>query len=308
MMSFEAVFMPHMLTNDGRPLIERIQQMDCFRRQRRAHDRLPIIIHGDSREVLRTFDDAAFDSVVCDPPYALVSITKRSGNATAEDVYKNAELRKTFNQGVSPYARAAKGFMGQEWDNGSTAFDPEFWIEVLRVMKPGAHLIAFGGTRTYHRMAIAIEDAGFEVRDMLQWLYGSGFPKSHDLSKAIDRAAGAVREVVGVHERTDLRKGNAGFRNLPGEIEDRGEIALTAPATDAAREWSGWGTALKPACEPIVLARKPLSEGTIAANVLEHGTGAINVDACRVETDEDQRRPSSGGDNGLCGTGTFKIL
>lgn len=204
----------------------------------------PTVIHGDSREQLKQFPDCFFDSVATDPPYALVSITKRFGADGAAAAKSN-----------DAYMRVSAGFMGQQWDNGSTAFDPDFWLEVLRVLKPGAHLVAFGGTRTYHRLACAIEDAGFEIRDQLQWVFGSGFPKSH---------------------------------NLHGDHE-------------------GWGTALKPSTEPIVLARKPLSEKTVAANVLRWGTGALHVDACRVESDEDQRRPSSGGENGLAGTSTVKI-
>jgi len=144
-------------------------------------------------------------------------------------------------------------FMGKGWDHGVPGV--EFWAEAMRVAKPGAHLLAFGGTRTYHRLACAIEDAGWEVRDCVMWVYGSGFPKSLDVSKAIDKAAGAKREVVG--------------------------SAVTAPATDDARKWQGWGTALKPAWEPIIVARKPLV-GTVAASVLEHCTGAINVDGCRI--------------------------
>jgi DNA modification methylase len=151
--------------------------------------------------------------------------------------------------------------------------------EVFRVLKPGAHLLSFGGTRTYHRMACAIEDAGFEIRDCVQWLYGSGFPKSHDVSKGIDRAAGAVREVVGRRHDADKRQfggKHPGWDRPWMHDADACErhISVTAPATAAARQWSGFGTALKPACELIVLARKPLSEGTVAANVLRWGTGA----------------------------------
>lgn len=178
--------------------------------------------HGDSRDVLKTIPDATFDSVVCDPPYALVSIGKRFGS-------ENAAAAKPGKTGA--YARASAGFMGKKWDTGETAFDPAFWVEVMRTMKPGAHLIAFSGTRTYHRLACAIEDAGLEMRDMIAWLYGSGFPKSHN-------------------------------------VKEDG--------------WEGWGTALKPAIEPIVLARKPLI-GTVAANVLTYGTGALNVDASRID-------------------------
>lgn len=157
--------------------------------------------------------------------------------------------------------------------------------ELLRVMKPGAHLVAFGGTRTYHRLACAIEDAGFEIRDAIMWHYGSGFPKSHDVSKQLDRAAGAEREVVG--SRHKLQSYGEGVNEVFGGGPDKGGIQLlTAPATEAAREWEGWGTALKPATEILVLARKPLSEKTVAANVLRWGTGAINIDGCRVEAPE----------------------
>lgn len=188
------------------------------------------IHHGDSREVLKTLADASIDSVVCDPPYALVSITKRFGKADA--------AAPSSDGATGVYKRAAAGFMGQQWDTGETAFAVEFWAEVMRVLKPGGHVVAFSGTRTYHRLACAIEDAGFEMRDMLQWLYGSGFPKSHNVAK-----------VTGLVEH------------------------------------EGLGTALKPACEPIVLARKALS-GTVAATVVKHGTGALNIAGCRVQTTE----------------------
>jgi site-specific DNA-methyltransferase (adenine-specific) len=165
-----------------------------------------------------------------------------------------------------PYGLA---FMGKGW---------------LRVAKPGAMLLAFGGTRTYHRLTCSIEDAGFEIRDCLSWLYGSGFPKSLDISKAIDKAAGAEREVVGesarhVGKKTQRLEGMHGtstFAETPG----MGSM-VTAPATEAAQLWHGWGTALKPSYEPIVLAMKPL-DGTFAANALEHGVAGLNVDGCRV--------------------------
>lgn len=218
--------------------------------------------HGDSREVLKGFADASIDSVVCDPPYALVSIGKRFGA-------DNAAPAKAGKSGA--YARASAGFMGQKWDTGETAFDPLFWVEVLRVLKPGGHLIAFSGTRTYHRLACAIEDAGFEMRDMIAWLYGSGFPKSHDVSKGIDRAAGATREVTGVAYQA--QKMNGGAYGSDRTERESTDVLVTAPATDAARQWQGWGTALKPALEPCVLARKPL--GTGGANVLENVERAI---------------------------------
>ncbi len=161
----------------------------------------------------------------------------------------------------------------------------EAWTtECLRVLKPGGHMLAFGGTRTWHRLVCAAEDAGFEIRDSIAWLYGSGFPKSLDVSKAIDKAAGAEREVVGrrtgraATPRTDMRGGNFANPEASGSLD---LSAITAPATDDARTWQGWGTALKPAFEPIVVARKPLA-GTVAANVLAHGTGALNIDGCRI--------------------------
>lgn len=193
------------------------------------------LIEGDSREVLKEFADNSIDSCVTDPPYALVSISKRFG----KDGAAPAKVGKT-----GAYARASAGFMGKKWDTGETAFDPEFWAEVLRVLKPGGHVLAFGGTRTYHRLACAIEDGGFEIRDQIGWLYGSGFPKSH---------------------------------NQTGD-------------------WQGWGTALKPAWEPIVVARKAL-DGTNAANLLKWGVGALNIDGCRVEFDgaADQASAKPGG-------------
>jgi DNA modification methylase len=200
------------------------------------------IHHGDCLDVLRTLPDSSVDAVVTDPPYGL-------------------------------------SFMGKRWDYDVPSL--EIWAECLRVLKPGGHLLAFAGTRTQHRMAVRIEDAGFEIRDMIAWVYGSGFPKSLDVSKAIDKAAGAEREVV--DERKKLQSYGADINNVYGGGPDKGGSQLiTAPATPAARQWQGWGTALKPALEPITVARKPLI-GTVAENVLEHGTGAINVDGCRVE-------------------------
>jgi site-specific DNA-methyltransferase (adenine-specific) len=209
------------------------------------------VLHGDCREQLRALADASVDGVVCDPPYEL-------------------------------------GFMGKAWDSTGIAYDPAVWQECYRVLKPGGHLIAFGGSRTYHRLACAVEDAGFQIRDQVLWLYGSGFPKSLDVSKAIDKAAGAEREVVGLSQKQRTSTPGAynfGGRDIVNGSSRMGEaFALTAPATDAARQWAGWGTALKPAHEPAVLARKPLI-GTVAENALAHGTGGINVDGCRVGTE-----------------------
>jgi DNA modification methylase len=198
------------------------------------------IYNMDCVEGMKLLDDNSIDSIVTDPPYEL-------------------------------------GFMGKKWDSTGIAYNVDVWRECLRVLKPGGHLLAFGGTRTYHRMTCAIEDAGFEIRDCIQWLYGSGFPKSHDISKAIDKKLGAEREVVG------YTKGRSSPIHGGGQSVGKDD-PVTVPATPEAQEWDGWGTALKPANEPIVLARKPLSEKTIADNVLKWGTGGINIDGCRVET------------------------
>jgi site-specific DNA-methyltransferase (adenine-specific) len=204
-------------------------------------DEQTTIYNGDCREILQTLPDDSVDAVVTDPPYGLA-------------------------------------FMGKRWDYDVPSI--EVWAECLRILKPGGHLLAFAGTRTQHRMAVRIEDAGFEIRDMIAWVYGSGFPKSLDVSKAIDKAAGAEREVTG------QRMGDVGIQggNFAGNTR-RGVIELRdQPATESAKQWSGWGTALKPALEPITVARKPLC-GTVAENVLQYGTGGINVDGCRVGTE-----------------------
>lgn len=208
---------------------------------------MSVIHHADVLDALRAMPDNSFHGCLTDPPYGL-------------------------------------SFMGHQWDHGVPS--AEVWREVLRVLRPGAALLAFGGTRTFHRLTCAIEDAGFEVRDCLMWLYGSGFPKSHDVSKAIDREAGAVREVVGEYRMpmdstAPGREPSQGLGYGSGAASCVGR-PITAPATEAARQWEGHGTALKPAWEPIILARKPL-EGTVAANVQRWGCGALAIDASRVE-------------------------
>ncbi len=237
---------------------------------------------GDCLEVLKTIPDNSVDSVVVDPPYHLTSIVKRFG--------KEGSAPAQFGTDGA-YARASKGFMGKEWDGGDIAFRTEVWSECLRVLKPGGHLLSFSHSRTYHRMAVAIEDAGFEIRDSIMWIYGSGFPKSHNIGKAIDKIQGNEREVVDVKEQSgakfknwsddpnETRWHNQGFNKLDGRTFD-----LTRGQSD----YEGWGTALKPAHEPICMARKPLSEKSIAENVLKWGTGGINIDGCRIEFEDTQ--------------------
>lgn len=172
------------------------------------------------------------------------------------------------------YEASGGGFMGRSWD--SFVPGPATWREVYRVLKPGGHVLSFSGTRTFDMATLALRLAGFEIRDCLSWMYGQGFPKSMDVSKAIDKAAGATREVVGtIDVGPDMRGGN--YENASGRMV----AEITEPSTDAAKRWAGWGTALKPAWEPIIVARKPI-EGTVAANVLEYGTGALNIDATRI--------------------------
>jgi len=224
--------------------------------------------HTDCLAWLASYEGPLFDSCVTDPPYHLTSIVKRFGKAGSAEAKVGA---------TGAYARASKGFMGKEWDGGDIAFRPETWRAVFDVLKPGAHLVAFSGTRTYHRMACAIEDAGFEIRDQLAWCYGSGFPKSHDVSKGIDKAAGVEFEA-----RPASGVGFMGPEGPGGYNVTKNQLSRTGDTTPEAAQWQGWGTALKPAWEPICLARKPIAESNIAANVLAHGTGAINVDGCRV--------------------------
>lgn len=326
-------------------------------------DESVVLHHGDCLDVMASLPDASVDAVVTDPPYDLTA-GKKGGTGEA-----SADLS-------TPYGRArisaGGGFMGQQWDATGVAFDPATWREAFRVLKPGGHLLAFGGTRTWHRLAVAVEDAGFEVRDSIAWLYGSGFPKSLDVSKAIDKANGrqfedryalgrhirerrealgltraavnawfgyrdgcehwerqdpsgarvptladwaVIRERLGLSdtylalvereeaEREKVGSGKsgctAGMQLLGPSGIAGGEYDITAPATPAAQQWQGWGTALKPAFEPVVVARKPLV-GTVAANVLAHGTGALNIDACRIGDAGGGTRCNNRGESGVC--------
>ena len=246
------------------------------------------------------------DSIVTDPPYHLISIVERFGKESQKGI-NNKDEKEGRN---GPYHRTAKGFMGKEWDGGDIAFRKETWELFMKVLKPGGHLLAFSGSRTYHRMAVAIEDAGFDIRDQIMWLYGSGFPKSLNLGKSVDKKLGNERIKTG-QTKTHSNKG------MP-QAEERTAIGAGAfgqkveeEITVGTSEWEGWGTALKPAHEPIVLARKSLSEKSIVANVLKHRTGGIHIDACRIEyADENDRsgwHKTGGGGKGYMDTDTFKI-
>ena len=224
-----------------------------------------------TEDILTWNYDGLFHACLCDPPYHLTSIVKRFG--------KEGSAPAQFGtDGV--YSRHSGGFMGQQWDGGDVAFRPETWKAIGDCLLPGAYLLAFGGTRTWHRLAVAIEDAGFEIRDTVMWVYGSGFPKSHDVSKAIDRQAGVDRDVIGLSENS--RNPHNRDNKIDGGFA-MGDIHITSPSTDMAKTWDGYGSALKPAFEPIIIARKSL-DGTIAQNCVQYGSGALNIDGCRVPT------------------------
>lgn len=243
-----------------------------------------ITLHsGDNRASLSAMDENSVDSVVCDPPYGLVSVTKRFGKEGS------APARTEKNDGS--FARLSGGFMGSKWDSTGIENDPEFWKLVLRVLKPGGYIVAFSSSRTYHRMASAIEDAGFITHPMIGWVYGQGFPKAHAADKAIDKMLGKEGNVV--------PQGDPVKRMIPGAdqnrdgswIKDNGreyQPGQYEPATEEAAQWSGWaygGQVRKPAMEPIYVGQKPFSEKSGAANLLKWGVGAVNIDGCRVATD-----------------------
>ncbi len=235
---------------------------------------------GDVAEVCRALPENHFHGCLCDPPYGLTG-GKKGGSGESSLNLNSPAGRSRITTG---------GFMGMKWDAGVPG--PELWCEVLRVLKPGAFLLAFGGTRTYHRLACAIEDAGFELRDCMMWLYGSGFPKSLDISKAIDKAAGTEREVV---EYDRYRDGKKRAEQSKGKsiFDGRNGNTTSLPATDAAKTWYGYGTALKPSWEPILVAMKPC-EGTFAENAVLHGVAGLNIEAGRIELDGDYKCAANG--------------
>lgn len=207
------------------------------------------LLHGDCLEKIKSLEDNTVDFILTDPPYEL-------------------------------------GFMGKKWDSTGIVFNIALWKEALRVLKPGGYLMSFSGTRTYHRMACAIEEAGFEIKDMIEWLYGSGFPKGQNISKALDKKLGKERKIIGKKQgKTDFskaKKGDKSFYETAWQNKEYISLDITAPTSDLAKQYDGYNTQLKPSHEPICLAMKPLSEKTFVDNVIEWGTGALNIDGSRV--------------------------
>ncbi|TPE52607.1 DNA methyltransferase [Amaricoccus solimangrovi] len=297
----------------------------------------PITLHaGDCLEVAAGLPADSFDAIVTDPPYHLTSIVRRFGGPTAALAGEESD---------GPLARASRGFMGKEWDGGDLVFRPATWATLGRVLKPGGHLVAFNHSRTFHRMAVAIEDAGFEVRDsildlyatgplwgdfldglspdqgrafaravaggggpLLAWLYGSGMPKSHNVAAAIDKVLGVEGEIIGRH--SPVARWASDYADGMRDVSAR---EIRGIVSEAAKAFDGWGTALKPAFEPIVLARKPLAESSIARQHLATGTGGLNIDAARIGasggTVSGRTRGASAGilGNGLNGGGAYPI-
>lgn len=232
------------------------------------------VVHGNCLDVMRGMPDACVDSIVTDPPYGL------SREPSPKELEQIVRAWATGEE----VAVKGRGFMGRNWD----AFVPgsAIWKEALRVLKPGGHMLAFAGSRTVDLMGLAIRLAGFEIRDQLQWLYGSGMPKSLNVSKAIDAHLGAERPVVGERVLTGSAALSTAekcgtYASGTTSVGRKKVVAVTTAGSEEAQRWDGWGTGLSPSHEPIILARKPLS-GTVAQNVLAHGTGGLNVDGCRV--------------------------
>ena len=219
------------------------------------------INNANIKDWAKNYDGELFDGILCDPPYEL-------------------------------------GFMGKSWDSSGIAFDVEMWQNIYKLLKPGAHLLAFSGSRTYHRMAVAIEDAGFEIRDMIEWVYGSGFPKSLNIGKAVDKIQGNEREDLG-WQSTHINRPKTENWDKSAQAMNHGKFKVEGKQggglqhiTKGTSEWEGYGTALKPAHEPCVLARKPI-DGTVANNCLKHGVGGLNIDGTRIPTQEHLGRPQA---------------
>ena len=257
-----------------------------------------VIYNSDCLNILKNLPEKSIDAVITDPPYGL----------SDHNHSKIVDILKEWLNGNDSVVPDGKGFMGKDWD----AFvpPPAVWKECLRTLKPGGHMLVFAGTRTVDLMGISLRLGGFEIRDKIVWCYGSGFPKSIDISKSIDRMLGVEREII---------EGGIGKKSGETYSKNGGYIAGRAysnkPISPEAKQWQGWGTALKPANEPIVLARKPLSEKNIAENVMKWGTGGLNIDGCRIPVDSAEKdyfkvnpEPTEAEDRKVYGFATYDKL
>lgn len=229
------------------------------------------LYEGNMLDMLEVIEPNSIDSIITDPPYGLTSIVKRFGKEDSAEAQYGKD---------GSFQRLSKGFMGKEWDGSGVEYNVEAWKKCYQVLKPGGYLLAFGGSRTFHRIACAIEDAGFEIRDTIMWLYGSGFPKSLNIGLAIDKKNGVESKVIGTQRN--------GSSPLPGNHKEawwNNQTDGIFEIKEAQNEWKGWGTQLKPSYEPIIVARKPV-ENTVVDNVLKYGVGGINIDECRVGTEK----------------------
>jgi site-specific DNA-methyltransferase (adenine-specific) len=264
---------------------------------------------GDCIEVMKTLPANSVDSVVTDPPYGIRFMGKAWDGADIEKRFQNDGADDEERQRNGRAAAAGKYDLAPAAMRAFQIFSEEWAREAFRVLKPGGHLLSFSSPRTFHRMACGIEDAGFEIRDQIMWVFGSGFPKSMNVAKAIESGTGRPKDIRRMQMGDDYAPSGRGPENYdyPGQETMNGATAPWVPFTEAAKEWEGWGTALKPAHEPICVARKPLS-GTVVANILLFSTGALNIDGCRVEPtgesreragepSQDQRYTSAGSTN-----------
>jgi DNA modification methylase len=246
------------------------------------------LYRGDCREILRDLPRNSIDVAITDPPYHLKSIVQRFSKTSLQD--KNKTGRRGAGR-TDNFSRLSRGFMGTKWDGTDISFEMKTWRRVYRVLKPGAYLIAFGGTRTSHRIACAIEDAGFIIRDTFMWVHGQGFPKSRNIGRDLDRIQGKRRKAIGVQRATGFNRMKQRY-GVQKELDTHPIISKRA-RTIMAKRWQGYGTAVKPAWEPIIIAQKPM-DGTIANNILKYGTGGINVDASRVSLNGDYKSKANG--------------
>ena len=245
------------------------------------------IYQGDCLEVMKELEANSIDAIVTDPPYGLTSQSVYSTKKEINDIKGIGQLRKNIENNTA-YGSIVKGFMGKEWDGSGIEYNVDLWKEAYRILKPGGHLLSFGGTRTYHRMACAIEDAGFEIRDCIMWIYGSGFPKSLNIGKAVDKLQGNEREVVFKNPYADghIRKATGNISDANDNVKFLSEYKLEnglRKETKGTSEWEGWGTALKPSHESICWAQKPIDFCPLFDIMFKENIYILKKQLCQLE-------------------------